>query len=255
MNYIRLQNVDLDLPVGRQAFSGFFKPVQKKRTDERVDTSKGPGYVHALRDVTLDIKAGDRVGLIGVNGAGKSTLLRVLAGIYAPTKGRYEANGRISTLFVSGVGMNQNASGRENIFLCSRTLGMSRAEIRAIEQEIVDFAEIGDFIDLPIRTYSAGMKTRLGFAVATAIRPEILLIDEVFGVGDSAFRLRANERIQKVVGQAGILVLATHADATITNFCDLVCWMDKGEVRYFGPAEEGIEAYREATHGAPTKSR
>ncbi len=242
MNFIKLDNVDLDLPVGRVPLKGFFR--QKSKGDERLSLD-GDGVVHALRSISLDIQSGSRVGLVGVNGAGKSTLLRVLAGIYGPTRGNYSAHGRISTLFVNGVGMNMNASGRENIFLVGRTLGMSRAEIRDIEADIVEFIDIGDFIDLPMRLYSAGMQTRLGFAVATAIKPEILLIDEVFGVGDAAFRARAQARIEKIIGDAGIFVMATHADATIEKLCDRVCWIDKGKVRFDGPSAEGMRAYQD----------
>ncbi|MEL7490843.1 MAG: ATP-binding cassette domain-containing protein [Pseudomonadota bacterium] len=253
MSFIHLKDVDLDLPVGGRPLAGLFQRRKRASHDARLDIENNVGFVRALRNITLNIDSGDRVGLVGVNGAGKSTLLRVLAGIYAPTRGEYASQGKISTLFSSVVGMNQNASGRENILLSGRTLGMSRNEIAAVEQEIVDFADLGDFIDLPIRLYSAGMKTRLGFAIATAINPEILLIDEVFGVGDRNFSKRANERIVRVVGQAGILVLATHSDLTITRFCNKVCWIDKGEVRFLGEVEEGIEKYRASSQNGQNR--
>ena len=246
MTHIRLHSVDLDLPVGRFPFLGGGKQASGRTSDPRIDRSRGNHFVRVLNDVTLEFKQGERVGLIGVNGAGKSTFLRVLAGIYAPTRGVCDTEGRISTLFSSTIGMNPQASGRENIYLSGRTLGMSRAEIRAAQDDIISFADIGEFIDMPLRLYSAGMKTRLGFAIATTITPEILLIDEVFGVGDAAFQQRAQERIQQVVGKAGILVLASHSDSMISQFCDKVCCIEKGAVQFFGPSKEGLEIYRNA---------
>lgn len=207
----------------------------------RVD--KNGSYVQALCDITLNVQAGHRVGLIGPNGAGKSTLLRVMAGIYAPTRGKYAVQGKISTLLTSTVGMNANATGRENIFLSARTLGMSRVKIDAIEDGVIDFADIGEFIDLPLHTYSAGMRARLGFGIATALDPEILLIDEVFGVGDAAFKQKAEARMTEIMQRAGILVMATHSDALIRQFCTSVCWLDRGRVMFHGDVTEGIALY------------
>lgn len=251
MSFIRLKDVSLDLPVGGRPFAGLFsrgKPDGNYATGRR----ESAGFVKALDGVSMSIEAGDMVGLIGVNGAGKSTLLRTLAGIFKPSAGTYEAEGKISTLFSATVGMKINASGRENIFLSGRTIGMSRAEIAAVQDEIVDFADLGEFIDLPIRTYSAGMKARLGFAITTAIDPEILLIDEVFGVGDRKFSQRANERIKRVVGQAGILVLATHSDLTIRRFCNKVCLMDAGRIAFYGDVEEGLSLYADSSTSGST---
>lgn len=248
MNFISLEKVSLDLPVRERSISAFFKREASDTTEKkRIDGNAKGSLVHALRDISLEISAGEKIGLIGKNGAGKSTLLRVLAGIYAPSTGRYEAHGKISTLFTSTIGMNANASGRENIFLSGRTLGMSRSAISAVEDEIVEFADLGDFTDMPIRLYSAGMKTRLGFAIATAVAPEILLIDEVFGVGDAEFRKRANDRISKIMGEAGILVLATHSDAIISKFCNRVLWIDDGEIKFSGAPDEALDNYKRAS--------
>ncbi len=197
-----------------------------------------------LDDITLEIHAGDRVGLIGPNGAGKSSLLRVMAGIYAPTDGCVELNGRVSTLFAPNIGMSDNASGVENVYISARTLGLSRAQIAAARDEIIDFADLGDFIHLPMRTYSAGMKMRLGFAIATAVEPDILLIDEVFGAGDAAFRERAKMRMSMLMDRAGVMVMATHSDGVIKNFCNRVIWLDKGKVRFDGDAEAGLKEFR-----------
>lgn len=240
---IRLDGVDVDLPLDKD-LRGFFSHRRETSSgSSRVRVDKNGSYVQALSDVTLNVQAGHRVGLIGANGAGKSTLLRVMAGIYAPTRGKYAAEGKISTLLTSTVGMNANATGRENIFLSARTLGMSRAKIDAIEEGVIDFADIGEFIDLPLHTYSAGMRARLGFGIATALDPEILLIDEVFGVGDAAFKQKADARMTQIMQRAGILVMATHSDALIRQFCTSVCWLDQGRVKFYGDVKQGIALY------------
>ncbi|MEO1251514.1 MAG: ATP-binding cassette domain-containing protein [Pseudomonadota bacterium] len=243
MNFVRLNDVDLDLPIGRGAFSSLLRSGPRDTASDRIGKEGPGGVVHALRNVTINIESGDRVGIVGLNGAGKSTLLRVLAGIYQPTRGAYEAQGRISTLFSSTIGMNPMASGRENIFLSARTLGLSRRQVVEIEEEVIEFADLGDFLELPIRLYSDGMRARLGFAIATAIDPEILIVDEVFGVGDAAFQQRADQRIAKVMGSAGILVMASHSNNLIKRFCDKVCWVENGGIRFFGPVDEGIDVY------------
>ncbi len=240
---IRLDDVDLDLPLDKDLRGFFSRRREASPGPSRVRVEKDGSYVQALCDVTLNVEAGHRVGLIGANGAGKSTLLRVMAGIYAPTRGKYAAQGKISTLLTSTVGMNANATGRENIFLSARTLGMSRAKIDAIEDGVIEFADIGEFIDLPLHTYSAGMRARLGFGIATALDPEILLIDEVFGVGDASFKQKAEARMLHIMQRAGILVMATHSDALIRQFCNSVCWLDQGRVKFYGDVKEGLALY------------
>ncbi len=246
MSVIRLTSVNLDLPVGVKSLKSLFTRKPAPASDPGGGHRVQGEVCKVLQDINLEINSGEKVGLIGVNGAGKSSLLRVLAGIYAPTEGAYEAQGKISTLFTATVGMQNNASGRENIFLSARTLGLSRAQIAAVRDDIIEFAELGEFIDLPVRLYSAGMKMRLGFAIATSIKPEILLIDEVFGAGDVRFRKRANERIKTIIEGAGLLVLATHSEAAIKNFCERVIWLDQGEIRFDGATEEGLERFRNA---------
>ncbi len=247
MSYLRLTSVDLNLPVGEASLSALFKPAPKAASDNRIGQRGSGRYCKALHDITLEIKSGENVGLIGVNGAGKSSLLRVLAGIYAPTEGSFRSQGKISTLFAATVGMMDNASGRENIFLSARTLGLSRAQIAAVKDDIIEFADLGEFIDLPIRLYSAGMRMRLGFAIATAIQPEVLLVDEVFGAGDTAFQQRAKQRIFQMMKSAGILVMATHSDPLIKSFCDRVIWLHEGRIRFDGRVEDGLQQFRLAT--------
>ncbi len=244
--YLRLRSVCLDLPIGGKSIKSLFTGPRAADGESRIVNQPGSQICRTLKDVSLDIVSGERVGLIGANGAGKTSLLRVLAGIYAPTRGEYAAEGEISTLFTATVGMEPNASGRENIFLAGRTLGLSRAQIAAVTDDIIAFADLGEFINHPIRLYSAGMKTRLGFAIITAVQPEIVLIDEVFGAGDASFYKRANERIKSIIDSAGILVLATHSPSIIRSTCQRVLWLDQGEIVFDGDVEEGLKRYAEA---------
>jgi len=243
MSSISLKNVTLDLPLGRRSLEMMLRPNRISAQDSRIKNQRTRSFVRALDNVSLNITRGQRVGLIGDNGAGKSTLLRVLAEIYTPTEGECIIDGKVSTLFTSVIGMTPDATGRENIFLSARTLGMSRAQVVEQEESIIQFANLGDFINLPMRSYSAGMKARLGFAIATAIKPEILLIDEVFGVGDISFRNSAVKRITQIMDEAGILVMATHSNSIILKFCTTVCWLDKGRIRFFGGVKKGVEKY------------
>lgn len=245
MSSITLKSAKLYLPIGRQSLRSILRRSSKSTDPRFLDEGDGR-FCKVLDGVSLDVRAGDRIGLIGPNGAGKSSLLRVMAGIYAPTDGSIEINGRVSTLFAPNIGMNDNASGVENVYISARTLGMSRTQIAAVKDDIIEFADLGDFIDLPMRTYSAGMKMRLGFAIATAVEPEILLIDEVFGAGDAAFRERAKARMASLMDRAGVMVLATHSEGVISNFCNRLLWLDGGKVVFDGEAKEGLKKFKES---------
>lgn len=200
--------------------------------------------VEALREISLTIGSGERVGLIGGNGAGKTTLLRVLAGIYEPADGRVLSTGRVHALLHPGQGMHQDLSGRENIRLGGLYHGLSRPALRQLEDDVAAFAELGDFLDLPLRIYSAGMAVRLGFALATAIRPEILLMDEWFLAGDAAFMARARARLEDMVRGAEILVLATHHEAVLRQWCSRLLWLDQGRLRDDGGTSDILAAYQ-----------
>jgi ABC-type polysaccharide/polyol phosphate transport system ATPase subunit len=199
--------------------------------------------VEALRGVTAQIRAGDRVALIGSNGAGKTTLLRVMAGIYEPVVGTVKSRGRISPMFDISLGIEHEISGYENIRMRGLILGMTPEEIEAQMQDIVDFTELGDYLDIPVRTYSSGMMTRLTFAVATCFAPEILLMDEWIMAGDASFISKARHRIEGFVAKASILVLASHSLETCRQFCNKALWMDQGQIRYAGPIEDVVAAY------------
>lgn len=200
-------------------------------------------FVDALRGVSFSIGQGERVGIIGRNGSGKSTLLRMLAGAYPPSRGVIEVDGEIGTLLDIALGFEVEATGRENIYNRGLALGYSPKQIRAVENQIVEFADLGSFIDLPMRTYSTGMYVRLGFAVSTQFVPDVLLVDEVFSAGDGIFARRAMERMNQIVSGAGIVVLVSHDHASMRQICDRVIWMHRGEIRMDGPTAKVIDAY------------
>jgi lipopolysaccharide transport system ATP-binding protein len=199
--------------------------------------------VQALRDISFQLRSGDRLGLIGGNGAGKTTLLRTLAGIYEPQTGHVRVQGSLNALLDPNLGMNVDLTGRENIMLRGLYNGLSLAAIRQLEKDVAAFAELGEFIDLPVRVYSSGMVVRLGFALATAIRPQVLLMDEWFLAGDATFMERARVRLEDMVRGADILVLSTHVADVVLNWCTRVIWLDQGRIRADGPAETVLSQY------------
>jgi teichoic acid transport system ATP-binding protein len=201
--------------------------------------------IEAVKHVSLDVPRGSVTGVIGVNGAGKSTFMRAVAGILPPTEGRIEVHGRVSTLLALGVGFNSHLSGRENVVLGGLAAGLSRDQLAAKYDEIADFAELGDFMDLPMRTYSSGMYGRLAFSVAVNMDPDILLVDEALSVGDARFKRKSLRRMRQLCDQAGTILIVSHALRTIRNLCTDVAWMHKGELVMFDKADVVIDAYRE----------
>ncbi len=203
--------------------------------------------VQALRDVSFALGSGDRLGLIGSNGAGKTTLLRTLAGIYEPVVGRVPVQGSLNALLDPNLGMNTELTGRENIMLRGLYNGLGRPAIRRLEEDVQAFAELGEFIDLPVRIYSSGMVVRLGFALATAIRPQVLLMDEWFLAGDANFMEKARARLEDMVRGADILVLSRHVHDVVQDWCTRVIWMDQGRIVRDGPTGRRARRY---THAA-----
>lgn len=203
----------------------------------------GHVVVRALHDLNFKLADGDRVGLVGHNGAGKSTLLRVLSGVYAPTLGQVHLQGQVASLIDVSLGIDHEATGRENIFLRGALLGLSKKEINAKLDEIVEFSELGDFIDMPVRTYSSGMHLRLAFSVSTVIRPEILLMDEWLSVGDEGFKHKAEARMAELVKSTKILVIASHSRDLIMHTCNRVLWLEHGALKMDGKPEEVCAAY------------
>jgi homopolymeric O-antigen transport system ATP-binding protein len=200
--------------------------------------------IQALHDVTLDLDHGARVGLVGHNGAGKSTLLRLLAGIYEPTRGTAVVAGRVAPVFDLGVGMDPEISGYENIIIRGLFLGMSRKQMEERVDDIAEFTELGDFLSMPLRTYSTGMRVRLALGVVTSIDPEILLLDEGIGAVDAAFLEKARTRLSDLVDRAGLLVFASHSDEFLRQLCTSAIWMNHGSVKAHGPLDDVLRAYK-----------
>jgi ABC-2 type transport system ATP-binding protein len=204
-----------------------------------------PTHFWALRHVSLALEQGESLAVIGPNGAGKSTLLLALAGILEPSEGTIETAGRVSTLLTLGAGFEMELTGRENIDLAGAFLGLDRRDIERLTPSILEMADIGSFIDAPLKTYSTGMRARLGFAIATAIQPDILLLDEVLGTGDQAFRARSQVRIRDLVSRAKAIVLVTHDLAYVTEFCNRAVLLETGSIIHEGDPETTVEVYRE----------
>jgi ABC-2 type transport system ATP-binding protein len=199
--------------------------------------------IEALRDITMKLKMGDRVGLVGHNGAGKSTLLRLLSGIYEPTRGRTVVSGRVAPVFDLGVGMDPEITGYENIIIRGLFLGQTRKQMLAKVDEIAEFTELGDYLSMPLRTYSTGMRVRLAMGVVTSIDPEILLLDEGIGAVDAEFLAKARTRLQALVERSGILVFASHSNEFLARLCKTAMWIDHGTIRQEGGIEEVVRAY------------
>ena len=204
---------------------------------------------HALRNVDLQLPKGGSLGIIGQNGAGKSTLLQLLCGTTTPTSGRLQVNGRVAPLLELGAGFNMDFSGRENIFMNAAVLGLDQAEIRARLEDIIDFADIGEFIDQPVRTYSSGMYVRLAFAIATRISPDILVIDEAIAVGDGQFARKSFDRILQLRDEGVTLLFCSHALFQVEALCEQALWLHHGEVRAYGPSARVVSEYNEWLNG------
>jgi ABC-2 type transport system ATP-binding protein/lipopolysaccharide transport system ATP-binding protein len=247
---ILMQNVSVSFPIYHGGSRSLKKSILFRGSGGQIATDANNRImVEALRDITLDLRAGDRIALIGSNGAGKTTLLRVMAGIYEPIAGTISSRGRISPMFDIALGIDSEISGYDNIRLRGMILGLSASEIEERIPDIVEFTELGDYLDIPVRTYSAGMMTRLTFAVATCFAPEILLMDEWIMAGDAAFLSKAKNRIESFVAKASILVLASHSLETCRQFCNRAVWMEKGQIRAAGPIDEILDAYSAAAIG------
>ena len=201
----------------------------------------------ALRGVSLEVRRGEILGIVGHNGAGKSTLLKLIARVVRPTSGRVRVEGQVAPLLGLGAGFDPELTGRENIFLNATLLGKRIADVETILDRVVDFAGLRDFIDHPLRTYSTGMVARLGFAIATDVQPEILLLDEVLAVGDATFQRRCGERIAELHRRSSAILLVSHHLDSIVQSCNRAVWLDQGQLRAVGPAPEVVEEYRRET--------
>lgn len=247
MAFISLQNVSLDIPIYDSCSRQLRQKIFALGKEARIGTARRrQPVVHALRNISLEFNDGDRVALIGPNGAGKSTLLRVLTGVYETDHGQIVINGTVTPLLDLTLGMDIEATGYENIYLRGLLLGMDKISMKQKVSEIEQFTELGDYLYMPIRTYSSGMLLRLAFAVSTVIEPDILLIDEIIGVGDSAFIERAQARLIKMMGTVKILFLASHAMDIVRKMCNKGVYLNDGEVVLFSSVDETIKAYESA---------
>jgi ABC-2 type transport system ATP-binding protein len=204
----------------------------------------------ALKDLTLEVREGESLGIIGDNGAGKSTLLKVISRIIIPTKGKVTVNGTIAPLIELGAGFDHDLTGRENIYLNASILGFSRREIKKKFERIVDFSELSDFIDTPLRNYSSGMVTRLGFSIATEVNPAILILDEILAVGDANFTKKSEERIAQFIKKGVTILFVSHSMEDIKAICKKVLWLDHGKVKMLGDTDTVIGAYEHFQPGS-----
>ncbi|MBO4947728.1 MAG: ABC transporter ATP-binding protein [Peptococcaceae bacterium] len=199
----------------------------------------------ALKDVSLNIEKGDAVGIVGLNGSGKSTLLKIIAGVMKPTKGTAKVHGTVAPMIELGAGFDMDLSARENIYLNGAVLGYSRAEMDAKAESILDFAELWDFVDVPLKNYSSGMVARLGFSIATAHTPDVLIVDEVLGVGDYKFQQKCEARINEIVESGATVLFVSHSIEQVRKLCKHVLWLEKGTQLMYGDVEEVCNAYME----------
>lgn len=245
MASVELHNVNVDFPVYNINARSLKKRFLRLATGGNVSRDANERViVRSLSDITLRIKDGDRIGLIGHNGAGKSTLLRLLANIYEPSSGQIRIEGHISPMLSLMHGIENEFTGYENIVQRGIILGLTRKQIKLQVDAIAEVTGLGDYLFMPVRTYSSGMMVRLAFAITTCINPEILLIDEIFGAGDAAFMEKARAKMVELLNSASIVVLASHADSLIKEFCNKAILLEGGSIKYIGDVNTAIEMYR-----------
>lgn len=247
MASILLENVSVSFPVYSSTTRSLKNRLIQSATGGKIradGVSQRISIVQALQDINLSLHSGDRIGLVGHNGAGKTTLLRVLGGIYEPNCGRVAITGSVVPLFDISLGMDQESTGYDNIILRGLFLGLNRQQIKSQMEEIAEFTELGDFLNLPIRTYSAGMQMRLAFAVSTSVVPDILLLDEGIGAGDASFMQKARDRLQRFTEQVSIIVLSSHSEELIGSMCSKAVLMEHGQIVEYGPVGKVLTQYR-----------
>jgi ABC-type polysaccharide/polyol phosphate transport system ATPase subunit len=240
MAFVKLEDVSFWYPIFDVTGRSLKVSMMRSLSGER---GAGVMEVQALSEVSLELRDGDRIGLIGRNGAGKSTLLKVLAGTIYPQRGGVKIDGRVVPLLARGLGIHPELSGYKNIELPMRLLGATEAEIRRARLEVPEWSGLGDFIHLPVRTYSDGMRARLLFAICTAVRGDILVMDEWLSAGDAEFVARAQERLEGLLDSTRIVVLSSHSIEIIRKMCNIVCWMDSGRIVMIGSADEVLPVY------------
>ncbi|AWP73054.1 ABC transporter ATP-binding protein [Bordetella bronchiseptica] len=237
--WIQVSDVRKHYAIGKSGLSDALVSAQSS-------ANTGPGEKIAVDGISLTIRNGERLGIVGRNGAGKSTLLHMVAGLSAPTAGKIDVHGRVTAIMTLGLGLREHASGRENIYIDGEVQGKSRVEIDAVIDEIIEFAELGEFIDMPVRTYSTGMKSRLAFAMISCLEPEILIIDEALSAGDAKFSAKATRKIQEICAKGRIVILVSHSMASIQSMCNRCLWIDQGKIVMDGLPDQVCKAYIDA---------
>jgi len=241
---IEFNNVSVDFPIYNANGRSLKNHLIKVATGGQLNTDQqGRVLVRALENLTFTLQDGDRVGIVGHNGAGKSTLLRLLSGVYFPSGGSVKINGEIGSLIDISLGIDHEATGRENIYIRGGLLGLSKAVINSNIDEIIEFSELGGFADMPVRTYSSGMHLRLAFAVSTIVHPEILLMDEWLSVGDEGFKQKAKIRMHELVHKTSILVIASHSKEQLLQVCNRIIWLEHGRIHMDGDAAKVAAIY------------
>lgn len=239
---IHIQNVSLKYDLHFDKTNNF-KEAAINFLMRRRPTEQKKSVLLAVDNLDLQIKEGDRLGIVGLNGAGKSTVLKLISGILKPTAGDLDVCGHVQPLIEIGAGFDPEFSGRENIYLNGYMLGFNKRQLKEKEREIIEFSELGEFIDTPVKYYSSGMSVRLAFTIATMIEPEILVIDEMLGAGDAAFIHKARRRMDELIGKAKIIVIVSHDLSLISGLCNRILVMDHGKKAFEGSTQEGLEAY------------
>ncbi|MEJ5018688.1 ABC transporter ATP-binding protein [Ochrobactrum vermis] len=244
MSHIQLKNVSVEFPIYNSSSRSLKNRVLNIATGGKIERrTDSLVVIRGLTDVSLVLREGDRVGLIGHNGSGKTTMLRVFSGIYIPTQGEAVVSGDCVSLININLGIDPDATGRENIRLRSAIMGMDPKETAAKLEEIAEFSGLGDFLDMPFRTYSSGMQLRLAFATSTSVRPEILIMDEWLSTGDEDFKERANQRMRELVDSTKILILASHSRELLEKNCNRIIWLEHGRVKMDGDIDEVLSSY------------
>ena len=241
--YLEAKNITLDIPVFDVSRS-FRQSLIKYYVGGKISNSTSVVTVRALENINFSLQSGDRLGLIGHNGSGKTSLLRVLAGVYRSFCGELKYHGKITPLFNPSIGVDADDTGLDNIFTIGMYLGMSKQEIDSKKEEIISFSGLGDFVHLPVRTYSCGMLLRLGFSIATSLEPQILLMDEGFGTGDTEFTEKAQMRLESFYKKLDILIMASHSDDLIRKLCNKVLLLERGKIKAYGNVDEVLNIYQ-----------
>ena len=236
---LRVNDVSICFNLSKEKVDNFKELFIKKLKGEKLRFNE----FWALKDVSFELKKGERLGILGLNGAGKSTLLKVIAGVYKPTKGSVQRYGHMAPMIELGAGFDPNYTGRENIFLYGSVLGFSKEFLMSKYDEILEFSELGEFIDVPIKNYSSGMKARLGFSIATVVEPEILILDEVLSVGDAKFRKKCEKKMKKMFDHGVTVLFVSHSLAQVKRLCNKAIILEHGQLIAKGDIDDVVEIY------------